>query len=67
MKVNVRKSLSCLERIIDKNVDVEFPSGLKFKDLASSLLWLGFDPQPRNFCMLQEQSKKKVNVKRQFW
>ena len=29
----------------------EFPGGLGVKDLALSLLWLGFDPWPENFCM----------------
>ena len=29
------------------------------KDSALSLLWLGFDPWPGNFCMLQAQPKKK--------
>ena len=30
---------------------MEFPGGLAVKDLASSLLWLRFDPWPRNFCV----------------
>ena len=29
------------------------------KDLALSLLWHGFNPWPRNFCMLQKQNKNK--------
>ena len=31
----------------------EFPGGLAVKDLALSLPWLGFDPWPENFRMLQ--------------
>ena len=30
----------------------EFPGGLAVKDLALLLLWLRFDPKPRNFFML---------------
>ena len=43
----------------------EFPGGLAVKDLMLSPLWLwsllwhGFDPWPRNFCMLQCGQKKK--------
>ena len=29
----------------------EFPGGLVVKDLASSLLWLTFDPWPGDFCV----------------
>ena len=29
----------------------EFPGGLAIKDSALSLLWLGFNPWPGNFCM----------------
>ena len=29
------------------------------KDPVLSALWHGFDPWPRNFCMLQVQEKKK--------
>ena len=35
----------------------EFPGGLLVKDPALSLLWLGFDPWPGNFCMLQAWPK----------
>ena len=28
------------------------------KDLAWSLLWQGFDPWSKNFCMLQKQTKE---------
>ena len=37
----------------------EFPGGLVVKDSVLSLLWLGLDPWPGNFCMLQVQLKKK--------
>ena len=30
------------------------------KDLALSLLWLGFDPWPGNFHMLSAQGQKKI-------
>ena len=36
----------------------EFPGGWAVKDLALSLLWPGFDPWPRNFCMPWEWPKK---------
>ena len=29
------------------------------KDLVVSLLWHGFDPWPRNFCMLRAQPKRR--------
>ena len=34
-----------------KNIILEFPGGLSVENLALSLLWLQFDPWPRNFCM----------------
>ena len=36
----------------------------RVKDLVLSLLWPGcsFSPWPGNFCMLQVQPKKKINV-----
>ena len=34
-----------------KNGLWKFPGGLGVKDLVLSLLWLGFDPWPRKFCM----------------
>ena len=37
---------------------VEFPGGVGVKDLASSLLWLRFDPWPGNFCMPWAQAIK---------
>ena len=40
------------------NINEEFPGGLVVKDLALSLLWLGFDAWPRNFHMLQVRPKK---------
>ena len=36
----------------------ELPGGRGVKDLALSLLWLGFSARPRNFYMLQAQPKK---------
>lgn len=30
---------------------LEFPSGPAVKDQALSLMWLRFDPRPRNFCL----------------
>ena len=39
----------------------EFPGGLAIKDLALSLLWPGFDPGPRNFCMLQVQPEEVIH------
>ena len=42
-----------------KSISVrEFPGGLVVKDLVLSLLWLGFDPWCRNFCMLWAWGKK---------
>ena len=32
----------------------------QIKDLVSSLLWLGFDPWPRNFDRSQVEPKKKI-------
>ena len=37
----------------------EFPGGLSIKGLAWSLLWLGFNPRSRNFCMPQAWPKNK--------
>ena len=34
------------------------------KDLVLSLLWRGFDPQPRNFHMLRVWPKKKKKKKK---
>ena len=39
-----------------------FPGGLVVKDLAWSLLWLGFDPWPGNFHGLRAQPKEKTGV-----
>ena len=36
-----------------------FPGGLAVKDLALSVLWLRFNPQPGNFFMPQAPPKKK--------
>ena len=40
------------KNIFRKDQNSEFPGGLVVKDSALSLLWLGFDPWPENFCML---------------
>ena len=53
---------------ISKTDFLEFPDGLVVKDPALSLLWLGFNPWPGSFHMLQESgraftgfpSKKKI-------
>ena len=37
-------------------VNIEFPGGLVVKDSALSLLWLGFNLWPGNFCM------SKINI-----
>ena len=41
----------------------EFPGSLVVKDLVLSLLWLGFDPWSRNFCMSRAWSKIKIKNK----
>ena len=54
----------CIEafaRVLGQTLALElfhraFPCGLAIKDLALSLLWLGFDPWPGNFCMLCVQT-----------
>ena len=46
----------------------EFPGGLAVKDLALLLLWLGFNPWPRNICVsgaLTKEKKKKRKVKKE--
>ena len=43
----------------------EFPGGLVVKDLALSLLWLGFYPWPVNFYMSWVQPKKKKKRERE--
>ena len=47
---------------------LDFPCGLAVKDSALSLLWLGFDPWPGNFCMPQVWAKtnKWTNKKTNF-
>ena len=42
---------------------LKFPGGLAVKDLILSLLWLGLDPYPNNFCMLWVQPKKRTKTK----
>ena len=38
----------------------EFPGGLAVKDSVLSLLWVGFDPWPRNFCTPWVQQSKQT-------
>ena len=38
-------------RMTLESYEKEFPGSLAVKDQALSLLWLGFDPSPRKFCM----------------
>ena len=48
----------------DQSQDAEeFPGGLAVKDLALSLLWLGFSLWPGNFGRLQAQPKKKKKTR----
>ena len=47
-----------LTKLIIKHI-VEFSDGLKVKDSTLSLLCLGFNPWPRNFCMPWCGKKKK--------
>ena len=44
---------------------MEFSGGLVVKDPAWSLLWLGFNPWPGNFHMLQARPKinEKIKIK----
>ena len=46
------------EKAKEKHSVLEFPGSLVVEDLAWSLLWLRFDPWPRNFHKLQVQPKK---------
>ena len=46
-----------------KNHIGEFPGGLEIKDLVLSLLWPGFHPWPKNFCMWWASKKKKKRKK----
>ena len=46
---------SCQTEVRDKSTKPEFPGDLAVKDLASSLLWLGFNPWPGSLCMPQVQ------------
>ena len=40
----------------------DFPSDLVVKDLVLSLLWHGFNPWPRNFCMPWAWPKNGRNI-----
>ena len=42
----------------------EFPGGLEVKDPTLSLLWRGFGPWPKNFCMSGVLPQKKKKEKR---
>ena len=46
---------------INKTQKLEFSGGLVVKHPSLSLLWCGFNPWPRNFCMPQVQPKKLIN------
>ena len=50
---NLKQMKAILVSITDslKSLSLEFPGGLAVKDTALSMLWHGFDPWPRNFCM----------------
>ena len=41
----------------------EFPGGLAVKDLALLLLWLRFNPWPRNICVSGALTKEKKKEK----
>ena len=49
-------------RQVKKMIIEEFLGGLVVKESALSLLWLGFDPWPRNFHMLWAQPKTKKQI-----
>ena len=49
----------------NKRLTGEFPGGLAVKDLVLSLLWLGFDPRPRDFHVGKAKAKNKTNPKTQ--
>ena len=44
-----------------KNNPWEFPGGLVVKNSVLSLLWLGFNPRPGNFCYVTRVEKNKTN------
>ena len=46
-----------LQGMLFKTGYQKFPDGLALKDPVLSLLWLRFDACPRNFCMLQVETK----------
>ena len=52
--------------ICKNKVSPEFPGGLAVRDSVLSLLWLRFNPRPRNFCMLQAQQNKVLSLPFQF-
>ena len=66
LKLDLTLKMDSVEKLMVKHVQrAEFPGGLVVKDPVLSLLcfasqlWHGFDPSPRNFCMLWMQPKKK--------
>ena len=44
-----------IDKLDQKDMHQEFAGSLSVKDSALSLLWLGLDPWPENFCMLQKK------------
>ena len=54
---------------ITYTADFGVPQWPLVEDLVLSLLWLGLDPQPRNFCMPQAQPKanKQTNHELLLW
>ena len=50
--------------LLDRNIIQKKIQGVPIKDLALSLLWQGFDPQPRNFHIGNGQKKKKKKKKK---
>lgn len=46
--------------VLIKSIYTEFPRGLAIKDSALSLLWLRFNPRPRNFPVPQVLPKKSL-------
>ena len=50
--------------MLKKKYHQEFPGGLVVKDSVLSLLWLRFDPWPRNFLMPLMWPKKEKKGKK---
>ena len=59
-------TVPCIYEVVSKHLKewmLEFPGGLVVKDLVLSVLWLGFDPWPGNFCTSRGWPKKKKKKK----